>query len=144
MPLKLTAARHSDYQKQVSDMIKQILRVGLVLNLALLGVSAGLCQNEVIVRETPMKAQTLSGRVQLGDSPDGVKGVLVEDCDSDWNRVLASMQTDEKGHFNFPNASKDKTHYLRLSFHGAHTLQIKVEIQRSGPKELTLILSFST
>jgi len=114
------------------------------MSLTLLTASIAFCQNEVVVREKPLKAQSLSGRVQLGDSPEGVKGVLVEDCTDDWKVVKTSTYTDDNGHFNFPNASRKQVHYLRLSFHGAHTLQIKVKIDHSQRKELSLALAFST
>lgn len=125
-------------------MIRKIALFGLFFGFSLLMAPTALCQNEVIQREKPMKVQSLSGRVQLGDSPEGVKGVLVEDCTPDWKAVKSSTYTDEHGHFNFPDASEKQMHYLRLSLHGAHTLLIKVKIDRSGQKDLRLVLSFST
>jgi hypothetical protein len=125
-------------------MIRKITLFGLFFSLSLVMAQTSLCQSEVIQREKPMKVQSLSGRVRLGDSPEGVKGVLVEDCTPDWKAVKISTYTDENGYFSFPNASKKQMHYLRLSFHGAHTLLIKVRIDRSGHKELSLVLSFST
>ncbi len=115
-----------------------VVGIGLLLSVTCLG------QNEVIVREKPLRAQTLAGRVQLGDSPDGVKGVLVEDCTSDCKIVKASTRTYENGHFNLSRAPNKRMHYLRLSHHGAETLLIKVKIDRSGQKELALVLSFAT
>lgn len=125
-------------------MLKKTVLFGCIIGLTLLVAVAGFGQNEVIVREKPLKARTLSGRVQLGDSPEGVKGVLVEECTSNWKIVKAATRTDENGHFNLPSASKNGIHYLRLSLHGANTLLIKVKIDRSGQKELSLVLSFST
>jgi hypothetical protein len=125
-------------------MLKQTALFGLAFGLTLLIVAGASAQNEVIEREKPLKAQSLSGRVQLGDSPEGVKGVLVEECTKDWKTVKASTHTDEDGHFSFPNASRKRTHYLRLSFHGANTLLVKVKLDRSGQQELSLVLSFST
>lgn len=91
-----------------------------------------------------MLSRTLSGTVQLGDSPEGVKGVLFEWCTTDWKTVKASTRTDEKGRFSFTKASRKELHYLRFSFPGVHTLQVKVKIIRSGPKELTVRLEFAT
>jgi len=125
-------------------MLKKIALLGLFSTFSLLMAANAVCQNEVIEREKPLKAQSLSGRVQLGDSPEGVKGVLVEECTNDWKLVKTSTHTDDNGYFNFPNASRKQMHFLRFSFHGAHTLLIKVRIDRSGQKELSIVLSFST
>jgi hypothetical protein len=125
-------------------MSKQIAFFGFALSLMLLTTSNAACQNEIIVDQRPMIVQSLSGQVQLGDSRDGVKGVLVEDCASDWKVVKTSTHTDDNGHFNLPNASRKQMHYLRLSLLGAHTLLVKVKVDRSGQKELSLILAFST
>ncbi len=101
-------------------------------------------QTEIIVREKPLESRTLAGTVQLGDSPEGVKGVLVEWCSPDWKTVKTSTRTDEKGRFSFGKASMKELHYLRFSFPGTHTLQVKITITRSGPKELTVRLEFAT
>src|SRR4051812_15448328 len=63
------------------------------------------CQNAIEI-QGPLRAQRLSGRVQLGDSPEGVPGVLVERCSRDWKTVKDSIHTDANGRFDFPNASK--------------------------------------
>ena len=117
---------------------------GLVFTLALIIAANGRCQTEMIERIKSMKAQNLSGRVQLGDSPEGVKGVLVEECTSDWKTVKASTYTDENGHFQLPSSSEKLLHYLRFSLRGAHTVLIRVKIDRSGPRELMLVLAFMT
>lgn len=139
-----SARQQGGHQEQVKALIRKIALFGLFFSFLLLVASTALCQNEVIQREKTMRVQSLSGRVQLGDSPEGVKGVLVEDCTPDWKAVKTSTYTDANGHFNFPDASAKRIHYLRLSFHGAHTLLIKVKIDRSGQKRLHLVLSFST
>jgi hypothetical protein len=122
---------------------KKLLSQILVIPLALFSLFA-FGQSEIVSIEKLIKTQTLSGRVQLGDSTEGVKGVLVEECSSDWKFVKASTLTDENGHFQLPNGSRKGTHHLRLSLYGAHTLLVKVKITRSGDKELTLVLSFKT
>ena len=58
--------------------------------------------------------------------------------------VKTSTRTDEKGHFEFGQASKSELHFLRFSFPGAHSLEIEVRIISSGPKELTVRLEFAT
>lgn len=124
-------------------MKTRLVQLGF-LSLALLVARPALCQTEIIVREKPLESRALAGAVQLGDSPEGVKGVLVEWCSPDWKTVKTSTRTDEKGRFSFSKASKKELHYLRFSFPGAHTLQIKVKMTGSGPKELTVRLEFAT
>jgi hypothetical protein len=128
----------------MNAMLKQSARFGLALSLILLFASNALCQNQVIRIKKPLKAQILSGRVHRGDSSDGVQGVLVEDCTKGWKVVKASTHTDEKGDFDFPNASPTEKHYLRLSLTGARTLLVKVKIVPAGPKELWLSLALIT
>src|ERR1700719_987399 len=99
-------------------MLKQMVLFGILLSLALASLSGVFGQNEVIVREKPIRARSLTGRVQLGDSEDGVQGVLVEDCTRNWKVVKASRHTDANGRFDFANASRKATHYLRLSLNG--------------------------
>jgi len=101
-------------------------------------------QTQLVVKEKPIKAQSLAGKVQLGDSREGVRGVLVEDCSDDWKAVLASTHTDEGGQFIFAKPSRNRMHYLRLSFPGANTLLVKVKLDHSGEQKLSLVLAFST
>lgn len=101
-------------------------------------------QTEIIVLEEPLESQYLSGVVQVGDAPEGAKGVLVELCSTEWKSVKASKRTDKNGRFKFRNPARDDIQYLRLSFPGAHTLQVKVRITKVGPKKLALRLDFST
>ena len=124
-------------------MPNRLVQLGL-LSLALLVARTAFCQTEITVREKPLESRALSGTVQLGDSPEGLKGVLVEWCSPDWKTVKTSTRTDEKGRFSFSKASKKELHYLRFSLPGAHTLQVKVKIIRSGPKELAVRLEFAT
>lgn len=67
------------------------LLLRLILIVGLLAISSStFAQNELVVRDKPMKARNLGGRVQIGISPEGVKGVLVEDCSKDWKNLCAS------------------------------------------------------
>jgi len=89
--------------------------------------------------------QNLSGIARpMALSEPGVKGVLVEDCSSDWKRVISSTHTDEKGHFDFPDANREKLHYLRFSMDGINTSLIKAKISKTGDKELSIILNIAT
>lgn len=125
-------------------MHKRTVIVMILGVLGLLVASDIFSQNQIISIDEPLKAQRLSGRVQLGDHPSPVRGVLVELCTKDWKAVKTSTHTDENGHFEFPRASKRELHYLRFSLYGAHTLLVKVKIDRSGPKELSISLTFAT
>jgi hypothetical protein len=118
--------------------------LALFSNLLLLIPPRAASQNEVTEADETFKARNLSGQVQLGDSSEGVKGVLVEDCTPHWKAVKASTHTDNMGRFNFPHASRARVHYLRLSFRGAHTLLIRVKLESTAPQELLLKLSFAT
>lgn len=123
-------------------MPRQIGLCGFVFTLLI--ALAAFAQNEIIEIEKPLKAQSLSGLVQLGPSPEGVPGVLVEECTKGWKAIKASIHTDGDGHFVLPPGTKSGVHYLRLSFRGAKTLLIKVKLDASAPKELALILSVAT
>ena len=101
-------------------------------------------QSAVIVLQEALTSQRLSGRVQLGTLPSGVKNVLVEVCDSDWKKSTASTSTDVDGAFSFPALKSKKTYHLRLSMPGANTLLVKVKIKPSGAKELILSLTPAT
>jgi len=113
-----------------------------VLTVLLAALSSG--QNTEIVLEDPLTSQTLSGHVQLGMHPSGLKNVLVEVCDSGWKKSIASTTTDIDGAFSFPAFKSKKSYHLRLSMSGANTLLVKVKIKPSGPKELTLSLTPAT
>jgi len=121
---------------------KHIGLFGFVFSL-LIAVAA-LAHNKIIEIEKPIKAQSLSGLVQIGHSRDGAPGVLVEEFTKDWKTVKASTHTDENGHFSLSSENKGGIHYLRLSHYGINTLRVKVKIDRAGPKELSLTLSPST
>jgi hypothetical protein len=83
--------------------------------------------------------QNLSGIARpMALSEPGVKGVLVEDCSSDWKRVISSTHTD------FPDANREKLHYLRFSMDGINTSLIKAKISKTGDKELSIILNIAT
>jgi hypothetical protein len=126
-------------------MTKRIVALAMLCaTSALLLSSTGICQfteEENGVRKT----QTLAGVVRIdGSDSDGIKGVLVEDCSSDWKRVIASTETDESGHFSLPNAQKAGLHYLRFSMYAVRTRLVKARIVKKGPKELSVGLNNAT
>jgi Carboxypeptidase regulatory-like domain len=102
------------------------------------------CQNYQIQLEKTLTSQTLSGRVRFDTDPTGVEGALVELCDAEWKKMIASTTTDSEGAFSFPGFKANKTYYLRLSMRNYHTLLVKVKLKPSGPKELILNLRNAT
>ena len=98
--------------------------------------------------EEEYTSQTLSGKVFLGRLVPGAEaiGILVELCEPDWKDAIHSTRTDSKGNFSFPTLTpkKEGLYYLRLSAEGVNTLLVKVRIKPSGPKEVTLRMTFST
>jgi hypothetical protein len=125
--------------------VMKLIRILIIcgFGLALLCTST-YCQNAVVVQEEVLNSQTLSGHVQLGTVPSGLKNVLVEVCDAEWKKSIASTSTDIDGAFSFPAFKSKKMYYLRLSMPGANILLVKVRLKSSAPKDLSLRLTFAT
>ncbi len=103
------------------------------------------CQGKVqIVYEEELTSQTLSGHVQIGESPEGVKNVLVEVCNPAWKESLVSTKTDSDGNFSFPALKSKKLYYLRLSSYAMNTMLVKVRVKALGSKRVNLRLEPST
>ena len=100
-------------------------------------------QVELITFDHPFEAQKLAG-VALDASGASVIGVLVEDCDSTFKRVLASAWTDENGHFAFRRAKTGTTHYLRISKGGFDPMHIEVRVTNAGEPDLKIQLHIAT
>ncbi len=119
-----------------------------ILLVCVLGASlfctSAYCQNAVMVQQEVLISQALSGHVQLGAVRSGLRNVLIEVCDAEWKKSIASTTTDIDGAFSFPALKSKKTYHLRLSMPGANTLLVKVKIKSSGPKELSLSLTPAT
>lgn len=119
----------------------------LIIALAMLLMpSWTVAQNTEELVKKPFAVRSLSGTVLIGDSLEGAKGVLVEECSKDWKVVRRSTYTDRRGLFAFSDhvSRKRNMYYLRISTKGANTLLIRVRIDPKGVPELTLRLSFST
>lgn len=120
--------------------IVTISSLSLVLLVLALG---GFCQNAVVLEETVLTSQSLSGHVRLGANESGLHGVHIDICDSKWKNVVASTTSDEDGMFSFPSRRKGLYH-LRLSLPGANTLLVKVKLASKGPAQLSLTLTPAT
>ena len=83
------------------------------------------CQNATIVQDNVLSSQTLSGHVQLGSNPSGLKNVLVEICSPDWKKRISSTITDEDGSFSFEKTKRAGLYHLRLSMPGTNTLLVR-------------------
>ena len=92
--------------------------------------SAGVAfpQNVLITIKRPFQAQNLAGSV-LDPAGAPVEGVLVEDCDATFTRILASTRTDREGRFTFSKAKSGSTHYLILSMNGFNPMHVTVRIR---------------
>lgn len=101
-------------------------------------------QNAEIVQEKVFTSQTLSGHVQLGSNPAGLKSVAVEICRVGWKRCILSTVTDEDGSFSFANVIAGALYSLKLSMPGTNTLLVRVRIRKTAPRQLTLNLSPAT
>jgi hypothetical protein len=96
-------------------------------------------QYELITIEKPFRAHNLAGIVV---DPTGapVAGVVVEDRDAAFKRVLFSITTDASGHFAFAGPKSGKVHYLHLQSNGFDPLQITVKLRRATRGELRIQL----
>jgi hypothetical protein len=96
-----------------------------------------------VVYEKELKSTSLSGTVYLENaSREGLKGILIEECSSDWKSVKQAIHTNEKGHFAFADHSDRGLHYVRLSAPGFRQTFFKVRITMwTKKKQLFLPLS---
>ena len=121
----------------------RIVAIACLSPALLVSVPCVFCQNVVVLEETLLTSQSLSGHVQLGANESGLRGVHIDICDSKWKTVVASTTSDEDGMFTFPSRRKG-LYYLRLSLPGANTLLVKVKLSSWGPKRLSLKLTPAT
>jgi hypothetical protein len=124
-------------------MLKSVL-AGVLCSVGGWLTTGAYCQNEIVIEQQPIHAQSLSGRVHIVGSPEGVKGVLVEECTRDWKAAKRSTYTDDDGHFSFPGARRNRLYYLRVSLTAFKTVLIKVTIDASGTKQLSVALEYKT
>lgn len=94
----------------------------------------------LITLERPFQARNLAGLV-VGHAGAPVRGVLVEECDASFTRILASTRTDKDGHFAFPKATSGSRHYLSLSKDGFNPMHVTVHIRHLAATEVRIHLS---
>jgi hypothetical protein len=104
----------------------------------------GHTQTALIVQQKVSVSQALSGHVNAGLAPEPAKGVTVELCSPDWQTVIASAKTDDRGYFSLEKPATGKLFYIRLSAPGINPYRLRVRIQKHGPPELTIHLSIAT
>ncbi len=86
----------------------------------------------------PFRSNSLSGIV-LDPSHAPVARALVERCGKDWKSCFAQVQTDERGHFSWPEAKRGK-HFLRISSPGFDPTQITVIVDKGTKADVQLEL----
>ena len=119
---------------------KRLLTLGLVL---FLSVGAGYSTMTVVQTQISV-SRMLAGHAEVGGKNVPANGVTVELCSSDWNTVLASTKTDEKGYFSLEKPPTGKLFYIRLSAPGLDIYQLRVRIEKHATPELTIHLSNAT
>jgi hypothetical protein len=103
----------------------------------------GHAQTALIVQQKVSVSQALSGHVNAGLAQEPAKGVTVELCSPDWQTVIASAKTDDRGYFLLEKPVTGKLFYIRLSAPGINQYRLRVRIQKHGPPELTIHLSIA-
>jgi hypothetical protein len=112
--------------------------------LCVLVVDRGHAQTALIVQHKTSISQALAGHVNVGLTHEPAKGVTVELCSRDWQTVIASVKTDDKGHFSLEKPAAGNLFYIRLSAPGINPYQLRVRIHKKGPPELTIHVTIAT
>lgn len=118
----------------------------VIIALALISLSlAGHAQgNRTEVIRRPDHAKQLEGYVSVVGSGEHISGVLVEECDGNWKRVLNSTTTDENGHFHLKSAAAGSKHYLRLTAKNYNLRFYTVILSSHSPSQLNLAIAPGT
>jgi hypothetical protein len=89
-------------------------------------------------------SRALTGQVLVKGTDELADGVTVELRSSDWKDVLASTQTDAKGHFSLETPKTGRLFYIRVSAPGMDIYELRVRINKHSTQELTIRLSVAT
>jgi len=108
-----------------------------------LAIPRSQAQTTVVTREGIVVSRALSGRVELGMDKMPVKGTTVELCSANWKDVLASVKTDDDGHFSLQHQS-GKLFYLRVSSPGLNPYQVRVRVDKQSKDDLTIRMDVAT
>ena len=87
-----------------------------------------------------VQAKKLNGSVHMALAGSPLALVLIEECDSTFDRVLASARTDHYGNFDLKPGRRGNVHYLRLSAPGFATREYEVTLAPDAPDSLKLEL----
>ena len=119
---------------------KQLVPLALVL---LLAVQTGRTTMLVVQKEISV-SRALAGHVLVRGTDEPANRVTVELCSTDWQTVLASTKTDEKGYFSLEQPATGKVFYIRVSAPGMDIYELRVRIKKQAAQELTIRLNVAT
>ena len=99
----------------------------LLLDLAVVGTSwKYLLPDGQEMKPVAVRATGLFGTVEYESMH--FTGVLVEEYSSHWNERLSQVKTDANGGFALPVTSDGAVHFLKITWPGAETAHLRVEI----------------
>ncbi|HLJ76728.1 MAG TPA: hypothetical protein VKT75_04915 [Acidobacteriaceae bacterium] len=116
-----------------------------ILLLSLLYPMGALPQgSQLEVIQKPVAAQHLDGTVRMHWDGQPVSNVHVEECDSGWKDVLASTQTDSRGHFHLTPLGNRPLHYIKIYAPGFNIREYRVRLSKRARPELELEINVGT
>ena len=126
-------------------MLSNKVRVAIAIATTCLcfAIQQGQAQTTVVTREGIVVSRALSGRVEVGMDEMPVRGATVELCSANWKDVLASVKTDDDGHFSLQHQS-GKLFYLRVSSPGLNTYRLRVRVDKRSKDDLTIRMDVAT
>lgn len=118
----------------------RLAMLGLVVFLAVGTPQA----TEIVVQRQISISRALAGDVLVRGTGEPANGVTVELCASDWQTVLATTKTDEKGHFSLEQPKAGKLFHIRVSAPGMDIYELRVRVKKRAAQELRISLSVAT
>lgn len=82
--------------------------------------------DDIETRVIPVYATGLTGTVEYARMH--FSGILVEEYSPDWKETFSQVTTDIDGHFELPCASGVGAHYIKISWPGTRTVNLRVEL----------------
>jgi hypothetical protein len=79
-----------------------------------------------LIKATRVRAPDQAGVVEY--DTQHFSTMRVEECSDDWTQQLSQVTTDANGHFALPRISDDSVHCVRVSWPGAKTAHLYVEL----------------
>jgi len=96
---------------------------------------------ELVLQKWVSVSRSLDGQVLVLGSEEPFSSATVELCSPGWKEVIASSNTDKKGHFALHREAKSKLFCLRVSAPGMNIYQLRVRIDKQARQELKIHLS---